>query len=85
MNSKIIDVPLASGKILKVTSLLVSRPITLNDGTTKQIKFCYLYWYVGRAVTTPYSAVRVLLTNWDLVVHRSNQRWAYLICAAYPD
>ena len=84
VDSQIIDVPLQSGRSIKVTSLLVSRPITLNDGTTKQLRFCYLYWYVGRKVTTPYSWVRVILTNWDLVVHRSNQRWAYLICAAYP-
>lgn len=84
VDSKIIDVPLQSGHTLKVTSLLVERPITLNDGTKKTLKFCYLYWYVGRTVTTPYSWKRVLLTNWDLIVHRSNQRWAYLICAAYP-
>jgi hypothetical protein len=83
VDSQIIDVPLQSGRTLKVTSLLVTRPIDLRDGTTRQLKFCYLYWYVGRKVTTPYSFVRVLLTNWDLIVHRSNQRWAYLICAAY--
>ena len=83
VDSRIIDVPLQSGHTLKVTSLLVTRPITLNDGTTRQLKFCYLYWYVGRTVTTPYSWERVLLTNWDLIVHRSNQRWAYLICAGY--
>ena len=38
---------------------------------------------MGRSVSTPYSFVRVLLTNWDLIVHRFNQRWAYVICAAY--
>jgi hypothetical protein len=83
INSQIIDVPLKSGRTLKVTSLVVQRPVTLSNGTTKQLKFCYLYWYVGRKVATPYSFVRVLLTNWDLIVHRSNQRWAYLICAGY--
>jgi len=83
VDSKIIDVPLESGHPLQVTALLLTRPVTLNDGTTHQLKFCYFYWYVGRAVSTPYSFVRVLLTNWDLVVHRSNQRWSYVICAAY--
>ena len=84
IGSQIIDVPLASGHPLKVTSLLLTRPVTLKDGTVKQLKFCYLYWYVGRQVSTPYSFVRVMLTNWDLVAHRFNQRWAYVICAAYP-
>ena len=47
------------------------------------MKQYFLYWYVGRKINTPYSFVRVLLTNWDLVVNRFNQRWAYVICAAY--
>ena len=37
---------------------------------------------MGRSVSTPYSFERVLLTNWDLVVHRQNQRWAYIIYMA---
>jgi hypothetical protein len=83
VDSRIIDVLLASGDPLQVTALLLSRPVTLKDGSTRQLKFCYFYWYVGRTVSTPYSFVRVLLTNWDLIVHRSNQRWSYVICAAY--
>lgn len=83
IGSRIIDVPLKSGHPLKVTALLLTRPITFTNGTTRQLQFYYLYWYVGRDVSTPYSAVRVLLTNWDLIAHRRNQRWAYVICAAY--
>jgi hypothetical protein len=84
IGSQIVDVPLKSGHPLKVTALLLIRPFTGNDGKARQLKFCYLYWYVGRKVSTPYSAVRVLLTNWDLIVHRTNQRWAYVIVAGYP-
>lgn len=83
IDSQVIDVPLNSGHPLKVTALLLTRPVTLRDGTTRQLQFYYLYWYVGRKVSTPYSFVRVLLTNWDLIVHRFNQRWAYVICAGY--
>jgi hypothetical protein len=83
IGSQVVDVPLQSGRPLKVTALLLTRPVTFRDGTTRQLKFYYLYWYVGRKVSTPYSFVRVLLTNWDLVAHRFNQRWAYVICAAY--
>lgn len=83
IDSQVMEVPLQSGRPLKVTALLLTRPVTLRDGTSRQLEFYYLYWYVGRKVSTPYSFVRVLLTNWDLVVHRFNQRWAYVICAAY--
>jgi hypothetical protein len=83
IDSQVIDVPLNSGHPLKVTALLLTRPLHMVDGTTRTLKFYYLYWYVGRKVSTPYSFERVLLTNWDLVVHRFNQRWAYVICAAY--
>jgi hypothetical protein len=76
IDSRVIDVPLASGHPLKVTALHLRRPV-LNG--TRMLESWYLYWYVGRKVSTPYSAVRVLLTNWDLIVHRTNQRWAYVI------
>jgi hypothetical protein len=79
IGSNVIDVTLDSGHPLKVTALLLSRPVTLQDGSSRQLQSWYLYWYVGRKVSTPYSFVRVLLTNWDLVVHRFNQRWAYVI------
>jgi hypothetical protein len=79
IGSNIIDVPLDSGHPLKVTALLLSRPQPMRDGTTRTLQSYYLYWYVGRTVSTPYSFVRVMLTNWDLVVHRFNQRWAYII------
>ena len=78
LGSKIIHVPLKSGHSLAVTQLLLSRPIPLTNGTTRIMQAYCLYWYVGRNVSTPYSAVRVLLTNWDLIFHRKNQRWAYI-------
>jgi hypothetical protein len=83
IGSQIIDVPTRSGHPLKATCLLLSRPITMNDGTTRNLEAYYLYWYIGRSVSTPYSFERVLLTNWDLVVHRKNQRWAYVIYMGY--
>jgi hypothetical protein len=83
IGSTITDVPLASGHPLKATALLLSRPVTTSDGKTRNLEAYYLYWYVGRDVSTPYSFERVLLTNWDLVVHRKNQRWAYIIYMGY--
>ena len=83
VDSKVVSVQMKSGHPLKVTALVLTRPVTMRDGSPGQLRFCFDYWYVGRSVSTPYSFVRVLLTNWDLIVHRSNQRWSYVICAAY--
>ncbi len=83
IDSRVVPVQLKSGHLLKITALVLTRPVTKTDGTPAQLIMCYDYWYVGRSVTTPYSFMRVLLTNWDLIVHRSNQRWSYIICAAY--
>jgi hypothetical protein len=83
IDSQVVSVPLKSGHPLEVTALVLTRPVTKTDGTPGQLKMCYDYWYVGRSVSTPYSFMRVLLTNWDLIAHRSNQRWSYVICAAY--
>ncbi|MCE0484478.1 MAG: EpsI family protein [Methylacidiphilales bacterium] len=82
IGSNVVDVPLASGHPLKVMALLLNRPVTLSNGTISHLEAYYLYWYVGRNVTTPYSFQRVMLTNWDLIVHRANQRWAYVIVMA---
>ncbi len=80
--SQTVDVPLASGHPLAVTALLLGRPVTLRNGRASSLEAYYLYWYVGRRVSTPYSFERVMLTNWDLIVHRTNQRWAYVIVSA---
>jgi hypothetical protein len=38
----------------------------------------YLYWFVGDNVTTPSHFTRILLSNWDRVVHNRAHRWAYV-------
>jgi hypothetical protein len=82
-NSQVIPVALDSGHPLSVMALLLERPVHLPDGRSLSLRSYYLYWYVGNQVTTPYSFERVLLTNWDLVRYRLNQRWAYVIVSAY--
>ena len=83
IGSTIVDVPMASGRPIKATALLLNRPVTTNAGKTFNLQAYYLYWYIGRKVSTPYSFERVMRTNWDLVVHRKNQRWAYVIYMSY--
>lgn len=76
------NIPLASGHGLDVTVLLLSKPVTLQDGQSFTLRSYYLYWFIGKDVTTASATKRILMTNWDLLVHRVNQRWAYVIASA---
>ena len=72
-------VPLASGRNLEVTALLLERPVILQDGSRITRRQYYLYWFVGEGFTTPSQTTRILMTYWDMLVNRVNQRWAYII------
>jgi hypothetical protein len=72
-------IPLVSGRDLKVTALLLEKHVELSNGTPFTLRSYYLYWFVGKDVTTPYHSERILMTYWDMLVHRVNQRWAYVI------
>ena len=73
---------LASGHPLQVTALQLEHPMTLADGRPFTMRSYFLYWFVGKGITTPYQTERILMTNWDLLFHRVNQRWAYVIVSA---
>ena len=81
-NSQTETIPLESGHALQVTALLLDKPATLSDGTTITRRSYYIYWFVGKNITTAHQYQRILMTNWDLLVHRVNQRWAYVIVSA---
>jgi hypothetical protein len=72
-------VRLASGRDLEVTALMLEKPVLLRDGTRLAWRQYFLYWFVGKGVTTPSQTTRILMTYWDMLVHRVNQRWAYVI------
>jgi len=72
-------IPLASGHPLSVTALLLEKPAALANGQSFTLRSYFLYWFVGKDITTPYQFERILMTNWDLLFHRVNQRWAYVI------
>ena len=76
--SQTVTVPLASGRSLKAIALLLDRPEAGAGGVRQAPQSYFVYWFVGKDVTTPYYFVHILLTNWDMLVHRVNQRWAYI-------
>jgi len=72
------NIALASGHDLPVTALLLERQVTSN-GTTFLLHQYFLYWFVGKDITTSSQTYRILMTYWDMLAHRVNQRWAYVI------
>lgn len=77
-----IPITLDDGRTLDVMRLVISRPVEIRPGTTKELTSIFLYWFVGKNMTTPYHWMRLAHTNWDKVVHNVNHRWAYVIVSA---
>lgn len=77
-----IPITLDNGKTLNVMRLIIARPVEIRPGVTKELTSIFLYWFVGKNMTTPYHWMRLAHTNWDKVVHNVNHRWAYVIVSA---
>jgi hypothetical protein len=73
-----VPIPLLSGHQLIARKLSLERRMTDRNGGTVIVRAFYVYWFVGQNVTTPSEMERVLLSNWDRVVHNRAHRWAYV-------
>lgn len=80
--SETIPVKLEDGRTLEVTKLVISRPVEVQPGVRKELTSLFLYWFVGKDITTPHHWYRILHTDWDRVVHGVSHRWAYVIVSA---
>jgi hypothetical protein len=74
------DVPiqLESGHPLVVRNLSVERQVVTPDNQHVTVRAFYMYYFVGDNITTPSHFTRILLSNWDRVVHNRAHRWAYV-------
>ena len=73
-----IPIPLLSGHELVARKLTLERRVAGQNGEPVTVKAFYVYWFVGQNVTTPSHFTRILLGNWDRVVHNRAHRWAYV-------
>jgi EpsI family protein len=80
--SQVRPVPVEGGGSLDVTQLIIQRPVMLPNGDTKQLRSLFMYWFVGKDTTTPHHLVRILKTNFDVLFHNTNHRWAYVVVNA---
>jgi hypothetical protein len=75
-SGRVIDVPLSDGRSLAAMCLDISCPVKGGGGERMQGKF--VYWFVGRDVTTPNHWQRILRTGYDRIVRGVAHRWAYV-------
>jgi len=73
-----IPIAIASGHELNARKLTLQRQVTTPNGAVITVQAYYLYWFVGQNVTTSSEMKRVLLSNWDRVIHNRAHRWAYV-------
>lgn len=81
-SSQAIPVQLDDGRTLEVMKLVISRPVEVQPGVRKELTSLFLYWFIGKDITTPHHWYRILHTDWDRVVHGVSHRWAYVIVSA---
>jgi len=73
-----IPIPLLSGHTLVARKLSLSRQKIGPNNEPVSVRAFFVYWFVGQNVTTPSHFTRILLSNWDRVVHNRAHRWAYV-------
>jgi hypothetical protein len=73
-----IPVPLQSGHTMQARKLTLERQWPGMNNQPITVRAFYIYWFVGQDVMTPSEFYRVLLSNWDRVVHNKAHRWAYV-------
>jgi hypothetical protein len=73
-----IPIPLASGHKMVARKLTLERQVAGQNNEQVTVRAYYMYWFVGQKVSTPSEMERVLLSNWDRVVHNRAHRWAYV-------
>jgi hypothetical protein len=73
-----IPMPLASGRTMMARRLTLERQVPGANNAPLTLRAFYIYWFVGEKVTTSSEIYRVLLSNWDRVVHNRAHRWAYV-------
>jgi hypothetical protein len=81
-SGEVVPITLANGRTLEVMQLTLNREIEVAPGERRQLKSYFLYWFVGKDTTTPHHLARLIKTNWDMVWHKRQHRWAYVIVSA---
>jgi uncharacterized protein YcfL len=83
VDSRTTPVRISADHAFEMRDLLIEKPVRLKDGTQKNLRAHYVYWFVGADVTTPSHLSRTLMSLWDSAFRNVNHRWAYPSVMAY--
>lgn len=81
-NGQVVPVKLDNGKTLDVMKLVIARPVEVQPGVRRELTSLFIYWFVGKDITTPHHWLRILHSDFDRVVFGVSHRWAYVIVSA---
>ena len=71
-----VDVSFA-GKEIKVADFALTRKVNEEDGSIRNVRAHYLYWWIGAKRSTPSDFERILFTVLDNMFRNINNRWGY--------
>lgn len=81
-SGEVMPVKMDNGETLDVMKLMISRPVEVQSGVRKELSSVFLYWFVGKNMTTPYHWQRIIHTDLDRALYNVSHRWAYVIVSA---
>ena len=66
-----------AGQDMKVTDFTLLRKVSEEDGTIRNARAHYIYWWIGAKRSTPSDFERILYTVLDNMFRNLNNRWGY--------
>jgi hypothetical protein len=76
-STKVIPVSVEGYPDFEVRDLYLERQEEDETGGVKRVRAHYVYWWVGKDLSTAYTWKRVVLTSMDNIFRNVNHRWAY--------
>ena len=70
---------------LEVADFTIARKVNEPDGSIRDVRAHYLYWWIGAKRSTPSDFERILFTVLDNMFRNLNNRWGYPSVLVYAD
>ena len=74
-----------AGQDLKVMDFTLLRKVNEEDGSVRNVRAHYVYWWIGASRSTPSDFERILYTVLDNMFRNVNNRWGYPSVLVYAD
>ena len=74
-----------AGQDLKVMDFTLRRKVNEEDGSVRNVRAHYVYWWIGASRSTSSDFERILFTVLDNIFRNVNNRWGYPSVLVYAD